>query len=236
MRDCIDVMGQALGALARGESMLPLRTVLSSRAARTSSPSMPAYVGISGTAIGAKVITVFPGNHGTALDSHQGAVLLFDATTARSAPCSTRRRSRRSAPRPSRRWRRARSRATSADDLAILGSGVQARTHLEAIALVRPMRSSASGAATARGPRALRLPGHDPARRQSRSAAVPRSRARRRDRLHHHGLGRAGARGRMACRRRARQRRRREHRERRASSTARRSPAPRCSSTAASRR
>lgn len=39
---------------------------------------MPAHLG-AGDYFGAKVITVFPGNHQVGLPSHQGSVLLFDA-------------------------------------------------------------------------------------------------------------------------------------------------------------
>lgn len=136
---CIDVMAGALGALARGESMAPLRTVIRMPNGADVFALMPAYVG-GPPAIGAKVITVFHGNHGTDLDSHQGAVLLFNAangaleaildataiTSIRTAAVS--------------------ALATrllageDADALAILGSGVQARMHLEAIMLVRPIR------------------------------------------------------------------------------------------------
>lgn len=136
MRDCIEVMAGALGALARGESMVPLRTMMRLPNGNDIFALMPAYVG-SPPAMGAKIISVFPGNHGTSLDSHQGAVLLFDASngslqavmdataitairTAAVSALSTRLLAR-----------------EDADDLAILGSGVQARKHLEAIPLVR---------------------------------------------------------------------------------------------------
>jgi ornithine cyclodeaminase len=98
---------------------------------------MPAHSRALG-AIGAKLISVFPGNHGTEVDSHQGIVVLFDGqngsplaimdaasiTAIRTAAVSgvaTRLLARR-----------------DARTLAILGSGVQARTHLEAMLAVRP--------------------------------------------------------------------------------------------------
>src|SRR5215212_10034393 len=99
MRDCIEVMAGALGALARGESQVPLRTMMRLPNQRDIFALMPAYVG-SPPAVGAKIISVFPGNHGTQLDSHQGAVLLFDASNGLSRRSWTRRRSRRSVPRP----------------------------------------------------------------------------------------------------------------------------------------
>src|ERR687895_530985 len=78
MRDCIDLMADALSALARGDALLPLRQVLRLPDGKSAFAVMPAYLG-EPKAVGTKVITVFPENHGTALDSHQGAVLLFDA-------------------------------------------------------------------------------------------------------------------------------------------------------------
>ena len=139
MRPCIDVMADALSALARGDAILPLRQVLRLPDGKNAFAVMPAYVG-SPPAIGAKVITVFPDNHGTALDSHQGAVLLFEGdhgslvavmdassiTAIRTAAVSglaTRLLAR-----------------EDAADLAILGTGVQARTHLEAMCAVRPVK------------------------------------------------------------------------------------------------
>jgi ornithine cyclodeaminase len=136
MKDCIEVMARALGALARGESQVPLRTMMRMPTGQDIFALMPAYVG-GPPAVGAKIISVFFGNHGTEFDSHQGAVLLFNAqngsleavldatsiTSIRTAAVSavaTRLLAR-----------------EDADDLAIIGSGVQARQHLEAISLVR---------------------------------------------------------------------------------------------------
>lgn len=90
-------------------------------------------------ALGVKAITVLPGNQGTAFDSHQGVVLLFapdtgsligivDASsitairTAAVSGVATRLLAR-----------------EDASDLAILGAGVQARTHLQAMRAVRPI-------------------------------------------------------------------------------------------------
>ena len=136
MRECIDVMADALSALTRGDAILPLRQVLRLPDAKSAFAVMPAYLG-QPKAVGAKVITVFPDNHGTSLDSHQGAVLLFEAehgslaavmdassiTAIRTAAVSglaTRLLAR-----------------EDATELAILGTGVQARTHLEAVRAVR---------------------------------------------------------------------------------------------------
>jgi ornithine cyclodeaminase len=140
MRACIDVMASALATLARGDAVLPLRTVLVYPDGTGAFAVMPAYLGTPKT-IGAKVVTVVPGNHGTEFDSHQGAVLLFDAkngslvaildatpvTAIRTAAVSavaTRELAR-----------------ENASSLAIIGSGVQALTHLEAMCAVRPIKT-----------------------------------------------------------------------------------------------
>ena len=77
MRECIDLMMSTLSALARGETILPLRTVVLIPDTNDAFAVMPAYIASPKT-MGAKIITVYPGNHGTQYDSHQGAVLLFD--------------------------------------------------------------------------------------------------------------------------------------------------------------
>jgi ornithine cyclodeaminase/alanine dehydrogenase-like protein (mu-crystallin family) len=139
MRECIDVMAEALSALTRGDAILPLRQVLRLPDGKSAFAVMPAYLG-QPRSVGAKVITVFPDNHGTAFDSHQGAVLLFEAehgslaavmdassiTAIRTAAVSglaTRLLAR-----------------EDATDVAILGTGVQARTHLEAVRSVRNVK------------------------------------------------------------------------------------------------
>lgn len=136
MEKCIELMSDALSALARGEVVLPLRTMMRLPDSPNILATMPAYYGARRVA-GVKVITVFPGNHGTELDSHQGAVLLFDGdngsllaimdattiTAIRTAAVSalaTRLLAR-----------------EDARDLAILGAGVQGMAHLEAIPCVR---------------------------------------------------------------------------------------------------
>ena len=139
MPECIDVMSDALAALARGDAILPLRPILWLPESAGALGMMPAYLG-NIQSVGLKVVTVFPGNHGTKYDSHQGAVLLFETgygqllsimdassiTAIRTAAVSglaTRLLAR-----------------ENADTLAILGSGVQARTHLEAMLAVRQVK------------------------------------------------------------------------------------------------
>ena len=138
MHECIDVMAATLATLARGDAVLPLRTVVRIPNSRDFFAVMPAVMA-EPKAIGAKIITVYPGNHGTNFDSHQGAVLLFDpingslaalldataVTTIRTAAVSG--LATRLLARP------------DATELAILGAGVQGHSHLEAIHAVRPL-------------------------------------------------------------------------------------------------
>jgi ornithine cyclodeaminase len=140
MNECVDVMAEALKTLARGEAILPLRPVLWLPEKVGALGMMPSYLGDI-QAMGLKVVSVFPGNHGTEYDSHMGAVMLFETkhgqllaivdaseiTAIRTAGVSgvaTRLLAR-----------------EDAHHLAILGSGVQARTHLEAMLHARHIDS-----------------------------------------------------------------------------------------------
>ena len=139
MPACITLMHEALATLARGDAVQPLRHMVRLPDGSGLLGLMPGYLG-EPRAFGLKVVTVMPGNHGTAYDSHQGVVMLFgiehgeplaiaDATaitavrTAAVSGAAT----------------RALARA-DAGDLALLGSGTQARTHLAAMAAVRRLR------------------------------------------------------------------------------------------------
>ena len=141
MRECIEVMAEALAALARGEAHQPLRMVVRPPGAAGLMAFMPAYkAGPDRPAFGLKAIGVFHGNVEKGKDAHQGGVLLFDGETGElralmnaSAVTAIRTAA------VSAVATRALSRA-DACELAIIGSGVQARTHLEAMACVRSLR------------------------------------------------------------------------------------------------
>jgi ornithine cyclodeaminase len=99
---------------------------------------MPAYLDDPGV-IGAKIITVFPGNRGTPYESHQGSVLLFECQNGRplaivDASAITAVRTAAVSAVATRALAR-----ENAGDLALLGSGTQAGTHLEAMRAVRPV-------------------------------------------------------------------------------------------------
>jgi ornithine cyclodeaminase/alanine dehydrogenase-like protein (mu-crystallin family) len=138
MRACMDLMATTLRSLAEGEGTNPLRWPMWLPDRRGLIGMMP---GMSGEpeALGLKVVAVFPGNHGTRYDSHQGIVLLFDPENG--VPVAIMDASEITA---------IRTAAVSgmvtellarpdASVLAILGTGVQARTHLEAIAEARDL-------------------------------------------------------------------------------------------------
>jgi ornithine cyclodeaminase len=138
MPECIDLMERTLRTLAVGGAVLPLRTVMRLPGGRGVFGTMPAWLS-EPAALGVKAIAVFPGNQGTGLDSHQGLVLLFDPE--RGTPLAVLDASSITAIRTaavSGAATRALARA-GASDLAILGSGVQARTHLDAMRSVRTL-------------------------------------------------------------------------------------------------
>ena len=75
----IEAMESALIAFSSGHVAQPVRIVLE-LAARDFFALMPAY-DKEQALFGAKLVTVIPGNHGTALPSHQATISLSDAAT-----------------------------------------------------------------------------------------------------------------------------------------------------------
>lgn len=139
MEECVEVMEQALRTLAQGGAILPLRTVFRLPDEKGIFGVMPAHLS-SPAALGLKAISVFPGNEGTELDSHQGLVVLFSSDTG--APVAILDASSVTAIRTAAVSAVA-TRALAnpgAGDLALLGSGVQAKSHLEAMAVVCRLR------------------------------------------------------------------------------------------------
>ncbi len=138
MRACMPLMASALRSLSRGDAQVPLRTVVPLPRGHDVLALMPAHA-TTPAALGAKVITVFPDNPGRGLDAHQGAVLVFDPVDGRLlglVDASSLTAIRTAAVSGVATERLARPDATT---LALLGSGVQARTHLDAMAQVRPL-------------------------------------------------------------------------------------------------
>lgn len=139
MDDLIDAMQVALVQFSSGKVRQPLRTVLEVGAQQSVYAVMPAFIA-DPPALGTKLVTVFPRNAEVGLPSHLASIVLLDPSTgallavmdgrfiteARTAAVSA-----------------VSTRLLALEDagtLAIIGSGVQARSHLEALRLVRSLR------------------------------------------------------------------------------------------------
>ena len=134
MEELIPAMAGAMRDLSAGKVVQPLRQVLAVNEHKGFFGVMPAY----GGALGAKLVTFFPNNEG--IPTHHAMILLFRPETGE--PLVTM---------DGRLITEMRTAAVSAVAtdllarrevavLAILGSGVQARSHLEALRIVRQFR------------------------------------------------------------------------------------------------
>ena len=140
MRECLPLMAHALADLARGQVEQPLRTVLRPAGLPGLMAFMPAYRAGTPGAFGVKILGVFHGNAAVGKDAHQGVVLLFSAETGE--PRAIMNASAITAIRTAAVSGVATELLARPDagDLAIIGGGVQARTHLEAMACARRLR------------------------------------------------------------------------------------------------
>jgi alanine dehydrogenase len=139
MRDLIDAMEGALVRFSSREVAQPLRTVIEVGLQRAFVGVMPAFIA-DPAALGTKVVSVFGSNTAVGLPTHLATIVLLDPMTGELLSIMD-----------GRFITEARTAAVSAvsakhlaradaSKLAIIGSGVQARSHLEAIALVRELR------------------------------------------------------------------------------------------------
>jgi ornithine cyclodeaminase len=137
MESCIAAMEDALAALARAELTMPLRFLF-----RPPGDSvlglMPAHRGGGAPVYSLKEIVVTPGNAARGLDPHQGAVLLHDGQNGvlravLNASAITEIRTAAVSAVATKLLARSDSR-----QVAILGAGVQARSHAEAMRAVIP--------------------------------------------------------------------------------------------------
>ncbi|HZO33513.1 MAG TPA: ornithine cyclodeaminase family protein [Gaiellaceae bacterium] len=134
---CIDAMAEVLASLARDRLYNPLRFVVRPPSQPSLMGLMPAHRSGDASLWSLKALTIVPGNSARGLDSHQGFVALFDGDTGepraivnaggitaiRTAAVSA-----------------VATRALASEDsstLAVLGTGTQARSHLEAMRAVR---------------------------------------------------------------------------------------------------
>jgi len=134
MADLIPTVEQALSDLSAGVAVQPVRVVLPVAEHKGFFGVMPAYAG----ALGAKLVTFYPGNQG--IPTHHALICLFRPETGEplvmmDGRLITEMRTAAASAVATRHLARADSRV-----LAILGSGVQAHSHLEALRLVRNFR------------------------------------------------------------------------------------------------
>jgi ornithine cyclodeaminase len=137
MHDCIEIIVQAFEDFSKARMHQPLRTLFCPPATTGLMALMPAYRGNPHRVYSLKALCAFPDNPTKGMDSNQGAVMLFDGdsgeirsimnasaiTAIRTAAVSgvaTDLLSR-----------------ENAHELAILGAGVQARSHVQAMMCVR---------------------------------------------------------------------------------------------------
>lgn len=139
MSDLIAAMESALAKFSNREVLQPVRTVLTVGPTKAYFGVMPAFVP-SPASLGAKLVTVFGENHQKGLPSHLATILLLDPDTGALQAIMD-----------GRYITEARTAAVSAvsarflakadaSTLAIIGSGVQARSHLEAYQHVRQLK------------------------------------------------------------------------------------------------
>jgi alanine dehydrogenase len=136
--ECRKAMAEVMVELSSGRTMQPPRTVLAYHESRNSALFMPAVL-TDPAVLGVKVVTIHPGNRSAAIPTHHGALILFDSrngrprallegssiTAIRTAAVSAVATHLMALP--------------GASVLALLGSGVQARSHLRALMRVRPI-------------------------------------------------------------------------------------------------
>ncbi|MFD5721691.1 ornithine cyclodeaminase family protein [Streptomyces sp. NPDC127036] len=146
----IDALAQAMADLSAGRASAPDRIAVLVPEKEGFLAAMPGYAPSTGVLM-TKLVSLFPRNAGTLLPTHQAVIVVFDpatgapsalldgtaVTAARTGACSA----------LSARLL-AREEATV---LAVLGTGVQARSHARAMCRVRPIRE-------------VRVAGRDPAK------------------------------------------------------------------------
>lgn len=138
--ECMEVMEKVFHGLVAGECLLPLRQIMWLDKRVGALGMMPSHWESVGT-IGLKAVTFFPGNEGTEHDTHQGAVLLYETRRGRlvamvDATSITAIRTAAVSGVATRLLAR-----EDAKILALIGSGVQANVHLDAMMACRAISS-----------------------------------------------------------------------------------------------
>jgi ornithine cyclodeaminase len=137
--ELIDALAEAHVDLSAGRVSMPPRIAANVEARDAALLAMPAYLPSAG-ALTAKLVSLFPQNAGTQLPTHQAVLLAFDPDTGQplallDATAVTEIRTGAASALSVRLLAR-----EDATTLALLGSGVQARSHARAFARVRPLR------------------------------------------------------------------------------------------------
>jgi ornithine cyclodeaminase/alanine dehydrogenase-like protein (mu-crystallin family) len=130
----IPAMERALAAFSAGEVIQPVRNVLTVEAGQRYLAVMPA---VTQQAMGAKLVSFYPKNAGTDVPTHMASIALFEPATGRplaflDGRLITEMRTAAVSAAVTRHLAPANARV-----LALIGSGVQARAHLEALRHVR---------------------------------------------------------------------------------------------------
>jgi ornithine cyclodeaminase len=133
-------MREALIQLVQGHVHQPLRMIVRPPDAVGVMGLMPSYLSGEGAAYGLKTVCVFPENPARGKDAHQGSVMLFSAETGElqammNASAITAIRTAAVSGVATELLAR-----EDAHNLAIVGAGVQARTHLDAMSHVRSIK------------------------------------------------------------------------------------------------
>ncbi len=140
MDDLIAAMEIALDRYSSGSVRQPLRSVVDVASRHAFFGVMPAFIDGSTPALGTKLVSVYHSNLAQGLPSHLATIVLFDpdtgalralvdgryiteARTAAASAASTKHLAR-----------------EDARVLAVFGSGVQARSHIDALCRVRPIK------------------------------------------------------------------------------------------------
>src|SRR6202790_3397649 len=139
MAECIELMQRTMIAVSEGRVALPLRSILVMPGDRGMMGMMPGYLA-DPECFGVKLVSLIPRNKPPEYSSHLGLVLLFEGDHGQPVALLD------AAEITAIRTAAASGLATrllaqpEAADLALLGAGEQARSHLEAMLSVRALR------------------------------------------------------------------------------------------------
>lgn len=146
----IEALAPAMVDLSTGRASVPLRGIARVDEHDGLLGAMPGYAPSAG-ALAAKLVSLYPGNAGTALPTHQAVIVVFDPQTGEPAAlldgtAITATRTAAGSALATRLLAR-----EDPSTLAILGTGVQARAHVEGVTRVRDFET-------------VRIAGRDPAK------------------------------------------------------------------------